>query len=120
MNNTAKRVLIFDDNLEILTLCALILKKLNYEVQTRSRCENVIEDVTRFNPDLILMDLWIPEIGGQKAVELLKANPILCHIPVFLFSANPDIREICKKVNANGYIAKPFNLQVFKNTVESV
>lgn len=119
MNNTAKRVLIFDDNPEILTLCTIILKKLKYEVMTRLRSENVIEDVTSFEPDIILMDLWIPEIGGQKAVELLKANPLLSNIPVFLFSANPDIREICKRVNANGYIAKPFNLQVFKDVVEN-
>lgn len=117
-DNTGKRILLFDDNLEILNLCRIILKKMHYEVMTKPRCENVIEDVLGFKPHFILMDLWIPTIGWEKAVELLKANPDTSHIPVFLFSANPDIREICERVNAEGYLSKPFNLFTFKDTIE--
>ncbi len=77
-----------------------------------------MNDIERIKPNLILIDLWIPEIGGEKATELLKGNPMTSHIPVLLFSANSDIGEICKQVNADGYIAKPFNLVAFKEIIE--
>ncbi len=113
-----KRILVYDDNHEILTMCKIILEKLHYQVMTMPRCENVINDVYNYKPHFILMDLWIPEIGGEKAVELLKANSMTNQIPVFLFSANADIREISKRVNADGYISKPFNLIELKETIE--
>lgn len=113
-----KRILVYDDNHEILTMCKIILEKLHYHVMTNPRCENVINDVDNFKPHFILMDLWIPEIGGEKAVELLKANPMTSQIPVFLFSANADIKEISQRVNADGYIAKPFNIKELLESIE--
>lgn len=114
-----KRILVYDDNVEILTLCNLFLTKNHYKVNTMSRCEDVINDVKTFKPHLILMDLWIPEIGGEKAVELLKGNSMTRSIPVLLFSANSDIKVICKRVNADGCIAKPFNIKEFKEKIEN-
>lgn len=117
--NLEKRIIIYDDNIEILTMCQMFFKKFHYQVKTMARCENVINDVKSFKPDLILMDLWIPEIGGEKAVELLKKNSMTSYIPVLLFSANSDIVEICKRINADGCISKPFNLKEFKNTIDN-
>ncbi|NEN24215.1 response regulator [Cryomorpha ignava] len=112
-----KCVLIYEDNLEILFLCKMLLTRDQYRVETRTRCDNVIDDIALIKPDLILMDLWIPEIGGEKAVVLIKENPATQHVPVLLFSANDKIEEICKKTNANGYIAKPFDVHTFNETI---
>ncbi|WP_296619999.1 response regulator [Marivirga sp.] len=117
-DNSDKRILVYDDNIEILTMCKIFFKKYQYQVMTMTRCEDVINDVKSFKPHFILMDLWIPEIGGEKAIELLKGNPLTSNIPVVLFSANSDIKEICKRVNADGYIEKPFNLKEFKETID--
>lgn len=117
-DKTENRILIYDDNIEILTMCTLLLTKNHYHVKTMAKCEEVINDVQAFKPHLILMDLWIPEIGGEKAVELLKGDVLTKNIPVLLFSANSDIKEICHRVNANGYIGKPFNVKEFKETIE--
>ena len=95
-----KTILIYDDDREILFLCKAILQKHKYTVETLSRCEEVINDINRVQPHFILMDLWIPEIGGEKAVALAKQNDATKHVPIFLFSANADIKEIYKKVNA--------------------
>lgn len=116
--NSEKRILVYDDNIEILTMCRLFFTKNHYQVKTKSTCEEVINDVISFKPHFILMDLWIPTIGGEKAVELLKGNSITSNIPVFLFSANSNLKEICKRVNADGCISKPFNLREFKETIE--
>ena len=114
-----KNILIYDDDTEILFLCKTILQKYDFTVETLSRCDDIIHDIDKFSPSLILMDLWIPELGGEKAVKLMKENDMAKHIPVFLFSANTDIKEICKKVNANGYIEKPFDLKGFITTIQS-
>ncbi len=113
-----KCVLIYDDDQEILFLCKAILENSHYHVETLSRCENVLSDVDLIKPDVILMDLWIPEHGGEKAITMLKENPITQHIPVLLFSANAETKEICKKIKADGYIEKPFDIAVFKETIE--
>lgn len=112
-----KCVLIYDDNHEILFLCKILLNKGPYRVETLTRCENVIDDIALIKPDLILMDLWIPEIGGEEAVVLIKKNPATRDVPVLLFSANDKIAEICDKTNADGYIAKPFDIHTFKETI---
>jgi CheY-like chemotaxis protein len=117
-NNQGKCILIYEDDPEILLLCKTILLKSQFRVATLSRCENVIGDIEMLKPDLILMDLWIPEIGGEKAISIIKENPATTHIPVLVFSANADIKEICKKINADGCIAKPFDIHTFKETIE--
>lgn len=117
-SNRGKCILIYEDNQEILILCKTILTRKNYHVETRLRCENVVNDIDSVQPDLVLMDLWIPEIGGEKAVFLMKENPATRNIPVLLFSANSDIKEICKRTNADGYLEKPFDVKTFVSTIE--
>lgn len=117
-SNRQKCVLIYDDDQEILFLCKAILAKNNYRVETLSRCENVMSDIDLIKPGIILMDLWIPDIGGEKAITMMKENPATQHIPVILFSANADIKEICKKIKADGYIEKPFDIAALKATIE--
>lgn len=116
-DNVNKCILIYEDDLEILFLCKKLLVKDNYRVETLTRCENVIKDIESIKPDLILMDLWIPEIGGEKAVMLIKKNPATRHIPVLLFSANAKIKEIAETTNADGYIEKPFDIIAFKEII---
>jgi DNA-binding NtrC family response regulator len=114
----SKCILIYDDEMEILFLCKTILEKYNYQVHTISCCEDVLGDINLIKPDIILMDLWIPQIGGAKAVGLIKNDLQTKEIPVILFSANTDIKEICDQVNADGYLEKPFNITTLINVIE--
>ncbi len=115
MNN---RVLIYDDNEEILFLCKVILEKENYRVETFIACDNVISDIERYNPGVIFMDLWIPKMGGEKATLLIKNNPATKHIPVILFSANSRLKEITQAAKADGYLEKPFDIALLKETIK--
>ena len=114
----AKCVLIYDDDDEILFLCRAILAKENYRVETMSRCDDVITDIGNMKPDIILMDLWIPEIGGEKAITFIKQNPATKHIPLIVFSANAEIADICKKIHADGYLEKPFDIYTFSKVIK--
>lgn len=112
-----KCILIYDDELEILNICKLVLKRYNYHVEVRASCSDIVSDVDLTSPDIILMDLWIPEIGGTKAVTILKNNPRTQHIPVILFSADSSIKAICNQINAQGYLEKPFDIRMLVDVI---
>ncbi len=116
--NMKKNILIYDDDVEILLLCKAILSKYDFVVDTLSICDNILNDINTLNPHIILMDLWIPEIGGEKAIEIIKKNEKLKHIPVLLFSANTNIIKISKNINADGFIEKPFVIKTFIETIQ--
>ncbi len=67
---------------------------------------------------MILMDLWIPEMGGEKAIVLMKNNKSTQHIPIIVFSVNAEIEEISDRVNANGYLSKPFKIESLKKIID--
>ena len=114
-----KCILIFDDDYEILLVCKVILEQQNYHVETRERCENIIQDLMELKPDIVLIDLWIPQIGGENAVSLIKNNEDTKHIPVLLFSANDEIDKIFKRTNANGYLKKPFEISALVQIIKA-
>ena len=89
-----KCILIYDDDLEILAVCKAILDYGDYRVETLANCENILQDISTLRPDIILMDLWIPKIGGEKAIKLMHENEDTKHIPVILFSANDAIQKM--------------------------
>lgn len=113
-----KCVLIYDDDQEITFLCKIILEN-DYHVETLTFCDHIIDDIYRIKPGLILMDLWIPEIGGEKAVKIMKSNPQTESTPVILFSANNEIDVISRNIGANGYISKPFDVPQFKGVIKN-
>lgn len=106
-----KRILICDDDEDILAVCKTILERNDFQVSTSLTCESIFNKMSFFNPDLILMDLWIPEMGGEKATLKLKSDKETRHIPVILFSANQEIEKMASKLNANDFIVKPFDMK---------
>lgn len=113
-----KKILIFDDNLEILQLCTEILEDLGCEVKTSPTTTGTELQVTEFLPDLIFMDNWLPDISGIEATRLIKANADLKHIPVVYFSANSNISQLADEAGADDFIAKPFDIDVFEEMVQ--
>ncbi len=114
-----KCILIYDDDADILEVCKIILENENYRVETRMLCNNIIKDIRQVKPDLILMDLWIPEIGGENAINLMNDNKAVQNVPTILFSANAEIEEIFKRVHANGFLKKPFEVKAMLEMIKS-
>ena len=113
-----KKVFIFDDNLEILELCTEILQDIGCEVKTSPTTNRVEQQVADYMPDLIFMDNWLPDISGIEATKLLKANDRLKNIPVIYFSANSNISELANQAGADDFLAKPFDIDKFEETVK--
>lgn len=113
-----KCILIYDDDPGILTVCKIILEKNNYHIETMPFCDNIIEDIGNIKPDIILMDLWIPTIGGENTIRLMKNNSSTRQIPIILFSANAKIEMIAQRANANGFLKKPFDVHALVEMVK--
>lgn len=114
-----KCVLIYDDDTEILAVCRAILDQHDYRVEALTSCENIILDIERLGPHIILMDLWIPRIGGEHAIRLMRENSRTSHIPVILFSANDEIEKISNRVQATAFLRKPFDITNFRKIIEA-
>lgn len=117
---TTRKVMIFDDDEDILSICSYVLEEKGWQVHTFANCSEVVEQVTAIRPDVILMDNWIPEEGGIVATQLLKQSEVLKSIPVIYFSANSDIEKLSEQAGAEAYLAKPFDLDDLLNIVDQM
>ncbi len=112
-----KRILICDDDEDILSICTYILEEEGWDVYTRNHCKNIVETVREIMPAIILMDNWIPDLGGIKATQSVKADPELCKIPIIYFSANNDVESLARVAGADGFLAKPFDIEELEKMV---
>lgn len=120
MNRTKKKIIIFDDDEDILSICSYILEEQGWEVHTFNDCNQITEKVSGILPDVILMDNWIPDDGGIIATQTLKKNESLKNIPVIYFSANSDIQLLANHAGAETYLAKPFDLEELERVINKV
>jgi len=113
----SKKVFIFDDNKDILDLCTLILESVGYETKTSSTSNDIITQVSGYEPDIILMDNWLPDVGGIAATQELKKHPVYKDIPVIYFSANNDIKTLAETAGAESFLPKPFDIDQLEEKV---
>jgi|SRR6185437_1575929 len=120
MNYQNKKIVIFDDDEDIISICSYILEEQGWKVQAFTDCNNIAQKVSSILPDVILMDNWIPDDGGIIATQTLKNNEDLKHIPVVYFSANSDIELLANHAGAETYLAKPFDLEELERVINAV
>lgn len=120
MNKPDKKIVIFDDDEDILSICIYILEEQGWEVHAFTNCNNIVERIRGIMPDVILMDNWIPDEGGIIATQTLKKDEKLKDIPVIYFSANSDIQLLADHAGAEGYLAKPFDLEELDRVIKEV
>lgn len=113
------RILIFDDDPDILELCSVILRVKGFETHCCTTTRNIVKKIRDFNPHVILMDNWIPETGGVEATRLIKTTEGVKHIPVIFFSASNEVKEYASKATADFYLQKPFDISELHLTVNN-
>lgn len=116
MNN--KKVLILDDDMDILQICSIVLKKKGFDVSTLNNSHQIVEQVRNLQPDVILMDNWIPGPGGIAATKELKSTPDLQSIPVIFFSANSNVTQLAREAKADYFLQKPFDISELEAIVQ--
>ncbi|MDQ3191940.1 MAG: response regulator [Bacteroidota bacterium] len=113
-----KCILICDDDIDILEVTKIVLQK-NFKVETLTHCNDIFQNYEKFSPDLILMDLWIPDMGGEAVTRLLKSSDKTKKIPVIIFSANNDIEKVAFNAGADGFLRKPFDIKTLNQTISN-
>lgn len=104
------KIVIIDDNPSNILLAATLLKKMDYQVFTALDGNSGIEVVNHIKPDLILLDIMMPELDGYQVCEILKKNPDTAEIPVVFLTALKQTENLVKSFEVGGvdYISKPF------------
>ncbi len=105
------KVLHIDDKPEMTDLVKLILSKAGYEVVGALDGQSGLEAVARFNPDVVILDLMMPDVDGWEVFQAIKANPETNHIPVIVLTARAQsIDKVLGLYIAkvDDYITKPF------------
>jgi len=105
-----KKLLICDDDVDIVEMLEIVLDDISYEIITETNSKKVLELISNTHPHLVLMDLWMPVISGDQILKHMREDKSLASIPVVIMSAAPDGKEIALKAGANGYIPKPFDV----------
>ena len=118
----SKKILIVDDELDILRLTSLRLKKLGYDVITATDGKEAINAMHREQPDLVLLDMILPVMCGANVCRKIKCDKQLKHISVILFTASSNIMtaEKAKKLRADDYIIKPFDPGELTKKIEKI
>lgn len=114
---TSKRVLIFDDDADILEVCAIVLETSGFAVSMQNNCEGVVAKLEQAAPDVVLMDNKIPPLGGIQASKDIRASAAFAAVPIVFFSANKDVAKLAKEAGADYFIEKPFDLDMLVDLI---
>lgn len=113
------RVLIVEDNVDNYELVRFLLERAGYQVLSAATGLEGVEAAKRECPDLILMDLSMPEMDGWDATKQLKSDERTSHIPILALTAHtlPGDRKRAIDAGCDGYISKPINVASFDRLV---
>jgi len=114
-----KKILLIDDDPDIITVLQLLLKKKGYEVATASREEEAYNQVAVFQPHLIVLDVLLSGVDGRTICKKLKNSESSKHIPIIMFSAHPSAQKNMEDFGADDFIPKPFESSKILERIEA-
>ncbi len=105
----AEKILVVDDDLDTLKLVGLMLERQGYEITVATNGELGLSKAATEKPDLILLDIMMPDIDGYEVTRRLRADPNMAHIPIIMFTAKSmvDDKVAGFEVGADDYLTKP-------------
>jgi two-component system alkaline phosphatase synthesis response regulator PhoP len=105
-----KKILLIDDEEDIVTTLKFKLEDEGYALSTASDGFEGLKKAKGENPDLIILDIMMPKMDGHKVCGLLKKDKKTSHIPIIMFTAKvqDEDRKLAGELGADAYITKPF------------
>lgn len=107
--DSPKKIMIVDDDEGILDAISMMLEFKGYEVTTCSNGDTILSMETGF-PDLLLLDIWMSGTDGRNVCKQLKQQECTKSIPIIMISASKDIERSAIESGADGFLAKPFEM----------
>ena len=120
--NGKKKILIVDDEVQLVEMLSMRLEASGYDVLTAFEGQEGLEKARNESPNLIILDLMLPNIDGFKVCGLLKNDARFKNIPIILFSAKAqeEDKNLGKEVGADAYIVKPFEPNILLEKVKEL
>lgn len=103
------RILYVEDDKTLQFSLSQMLEILGYEVACADNGKQGVEKAESWHPDIILMDMRMPVMTGDQAIQVLRSKPDTAQIPIFVLSAFTDskTRDMCRQIGATRFITKP-------------
>ena len=119
MAKSAKKILLVEDNNEVRELLALFMKRLGYKVFEATTGVEAIGLASTVQPDLIMMDLRLPEMNGAEATVHLKANPSTRDVPLLVVTASGSSTDRRRALDAGAaeILLKPIDVTTLSNVL---
>ena len=118
----SKRILIADDEPNIVTSLEFLMQQAGYEVRVARDGEEVLAQVDAFHPDLVLLDVMMPKVSGYEICQRLRSRPQWQGIKIVMLSAKGREVEVSKgmSLGADSYITKPFSSSELVATISAL
>ena len=116
------KILIVDDDIHATTLLEKVLAIKGHEATSVNESAETIQVANSTSPDLILLDLMMPEPNGFEVCKMLRADPIYAKIPIVIVTAMDDneSKETAYGAGANDYLIKPFRIDALAQAIETL
>ena len=118
----SRTILVVDDEAEIRDLAELVLKEGGYSVRQAASGYEALEAARAFAPDLVLLDVNMPDIDGWEVLRLLKADDWSRRLPVVMFTVKMEFRDKVHALQdgAEDYITKPFDYDELLGRIDRI
>ena len=123
LNTSVGKILLVDDEQDSLIYLSRILKRANYQVITTSRGKEAIELANHQHPDLIILDIIMPDISGDRVAAMLSENPSTADIPIIFLTVifTREEEKVLGRRNGKYYImAKPAIVEELLKMVRNI
>ncbi len=116
------RILVIDDDLNLLQMVKLMLERVGHEVQIANEGERGIVAAGQTQPDLAIIDVMMPGLSGYDVVRRLRKDPLTAHIPIIILTARsqPMDKAMALEAGANAFLSKPVTAQELIDRVDAV
>ena len=118
MQNSQKKILIVDDEPDILEFLQIIFEEAGFLVVTTEKGDYLEKLNSGSLPDLILLDMLLSGKDGREIVKRLKREKRTKHIPVIMFSAHPSAAKTALEAGADDFVEKPFDIEVLLEKIQ--
>ncbi len=116
------KILVVDDEADLVRLIGYALQIEGYDIVTATNGQDALRAVQSERPDLVVLDVMLPDLSGVEVCRRLRDQPATAHLPIMMLSARSQVSDKVKALQAGAdeYITKPYNPDELLQTIHAL